>query len=327
VQKTRNMRSFSKRIPMAIPPIAAIVACLLAGCAHHSAKPAPLQRHEFTQVSMGVAVRLVVYAKDEPTARAACTAAYERVYELDNCMSDYLRDSELMKLCARAGQGPVPVSEDLYRVLDYAQKVSERTDGAFDVTIGPLVKLWRAARKSTTLPSETAIAEARAKVGWRKMSLAPSRKTVTLQVPGMQLDLGGIAKGYAGDQAIKVLRNHGITSALFEAGGDIVVSDPPPGAKGWRIELPSGHKETLSNQAISTSGDTAQYVVINGRRYSHVVDPKTGLGLSEHFIATVIAKEGITTDAISTAATLVGPERAEKLCKRFNAKCWVGKSP
>jgi thiamine biosynthesis lipoprotein len=321
------MQSFLKRSPIAIPLLAPIVATLLAGCAHHSAKPAPLQRHEFTQVSMGVAVRLVVYAKDEATARSACTAAYDRVHELDSCMSDYLRDSELMKLCAKAGQGPVQVSDDLFRVLNYAQRVSEQTDGAFDVTIGPLVQLWRTARKSRTLPSDAAIADARAKVGWRKMRLAPSRKTVELTVPGMKLDLGGIAKGYAGDEAITVLRDHGITSALFEAGGDIVVSDPPPGAKGWTIELARAQKQTLHNQAVSTSGDTAQYVEINGRRYSHVVDPHTGLGLSEHSIATVIADHGITTDALSTAATLIGPGRAEQLCKEFNAKCSVGKSP
>jgi thiamine biosynthesis lipoprotein len=320
------MQSFSTRTPTAIPPITLIVATLLAGCGHLAQRHQPLQRQEFEQVSMGVKVRLVVYADSEEHARTACKAAYDRVNELDEIMSDYSRVSELSRLCDQAGSGPVRVSDDLFRVLDYAQQVSRETDGAFDVTIGPLVKLWRQARKTAVLPSQAAIDEAKSRVGWQRMKLDRAAQTVELEKPGMKLDLGGIAKGYAGDEAIRVLREQGVPTALFEAGGDIVVSDPPPSAKGWHIELPTGRTIDLANAAVSTSGDTAQYVDINGRRYSHVVDPHTGLGLSEHFIATVTAKHGITTDALSTAATIIGPARAEALCRHFKAKCWIGKS-
>jgi thiamine biosynthesis lipoprotein len=326
MMKTRAMQSFSTRNPLTIPAIAVIVAWLLAGCTHHRPSPPPLQRHEFSQVSMGVQVRLVVYAKDESSARSACKAAYDRVNALDAIMSDYQRDSELMRLCAGAGKGPVKVGDDLLRVLDYAQEVSRRSDGAFDVTVGPLVALWRQARKTRVLPSLEQLAEVKSRVGWRLMKLNRARQTVELLKPGMKLDLGGIAKGYAGDEAIRVLHEQGIEIALFEAGGDIVVSGAPPSTRGWNIELPTGRKITLANQAVSTSGDTAQYVEINGRRYSHVVDPQTGLGLSEHFIATVIARRGMTTDAVSTAATILGPERGERLCKSFKASGWLGKS-
>src|SRR4029079_13176638 len=125
------------------------------------------------------------------------------------------------------------------------------------------------------LPAGSALADARSKVGWRLMRLNARDRTVELIVPGMQLDLGGIAKGYAGDEAIRVLREHGVKSALFEAGGDIVVSDPAPGKRGWEIELPDGHKKRLANAAISTSGDTVHFLEVNGVRYSHVIDPRT----------------------------------------------------
>jgi thiamine biosynthesis lipoprotein len=229
-----------------------------------------------------------------------------------------------MQLCAHAGQGPQPVSEDLLRVLDYAQRVSKASDGAFDVTVGPLVELWRRARTTGFLPTYAEIEAAKPRVGWTLVKIDRKAKTVELLEPGMKLDLGGIGKGYAGDEAIKLLRERGIKSAMYEAGGDIVVSDRPPGAWGWKIEIPSGKKVTLSNEAISTSGDTVQYVEIGGRRYSHVVDPKTGLGLSEHAMATVIAPRGITADALSTTATIVGPKRGKKICRQFGAsRCWI----
>jgi FAD:protein FMN transferase len=280
---------------------------------------------------MGVEVRLVLYTPSESQAFDAAKAAFDRVAKLEDIMSDYQRDSELMRLCARAGEGPVKVSDDLLRVLGYATRVSEASDGAFDVTIGPLVHLWRTARKTKSLPTKEQIPEAKAKVGYRLMKIDEQARTVELMKPGMRLDLGGIGKGYAGDEVMRALREHGVRSALFEAGGDIVVSDAPPGASGWKIELPRVKgfpaSVTLSNGAISTSGDTVQYVEIEGVRYSHVVDPQTGLGLSEHFIATIIARRGITTDALSTTATIVGLKRSQKLCRQFGAKrFWIGRS-
>jgi thiamine biosynthesis lipoprotein len=285
----------------------------LGGCAHAP----PLERHQYVQLLMGVQVRLVTHATDEPTAKAAAKAAFERVAELEDIMSDYRPDSELMRLCARAGQGPVPVSQELFEVLAYAQKVSQASDGAFDVTVGPYVNLWRTARKTQALPAGSALADAGLHVGWRKMKLDPRNQTVELTIPGMKLDLGAIAKGYAGDEAIRVLKANGIRSALFEAGGDIVVSNPPPHSRGWIIETSDRQKHTLANSAISTSGDTEQFVDIAGVRYSHVVDPRTGIGLTKHFMATVIAPRGITTDSLSTAATVLGPGRGDALIRSF----------
>src|SRR5688572_10277743 len=245
------------------------VLLLATGCAGSErtprAKEPALHRYQYAQLHMGVQVRLVVYAPDKESAERACEAAYARVAQLEDVFSDYRPTSELMRLCDKAGGAPVLVSDELIFVLQRAQDVSRRSDGAFDVTVGPYVGLWREGRKTGKLPSHEALAAAREKGGWRFVRIHPDAKTVRLAVPGMRLDLGGIAKGYAGDEAIRVLRDHGIASSLFEAGGDIVVSDAPPGERGWKIELPEntpkdGRTLTLANAGVSTSGDTEQFV-------------------------------------------------------------------
>lgn len=288
---------------------------------HASAKP--LSRIEYIQYHMGVDVRIVVYAPDRATAERACAAAFERFAELDTTMSDYRSDSELMRLCAKAGGPAVPISADLFKVLARSQEVARRSDGAFDITCGPLVALWRKARKSRTLPDPIEIERARALVGWQKLQLDPVKRTARLSAPGMKLDLGGIGKGYADDCAQQVLRAHGITRALVEAGGDIVVSSPPPGQKGWRIRVANagdGRSEPLllfANRAISTSGDTEQFVEIDGKRYSHILDPRTGQALTDRIQVTITARDGLTSDSLSTAASVLGPEKARALTDSY----------
>lgn len=272
---------------------------------------------------MGVQVRIVVYAPDESTAVRACEAAFRRFAELEEVLSDYRSTSELMRLCARAGGPPVPVSAELYFVLERALEMSRRSEGAFDVTVGPCVALWRKARRTGQFPAAEELKQARALVGWEKVRLDPSRRAVQLLVPGMRLDMGGIAKGYAGDCAQEALRQHGITRALVEAGGDIVVSGPPPGQKGWRIEIANAGSGstprtiTLANAAISSSGDTEQFVEFHGRRYSHIVDPRTGLGLTDRIAVTVLAPDGITADSLSTAVSVLGAAKGRALVKAF----------
>jgi thiamine biosynthesis lipoprotein len=316
------------RVCVVVIIVVAMIPCV-SGCTPRSKEPRAnpaLGRYEYVQGLMGVQVRLVMYTTDTESAKTAAKAAFARVAELEGVMSDYQRDSELMRVCDRAGSGPVAVSRELFEVLDYAQQVSEASDGAFDVTVGPLVQLWRKSRKTGALPDPVALANARAVVGYQLIKLDRKNQTVELTKPLMRLDLGGIGKGYAGDEAIRVLKDHGAQSALFEAGGDIVVSAAPPDEPdGWKIETQEGKKLSLANSAISTSGYTEQFVEIDGVPYSHVVDPHTGVGLTNQFAATIIARRGITTDALSTAATVLGPQRSEPLLKRFDARGWVRK--
>jgi thiamine biosynthesis lipoprotein len=287
-----------------------------------------LQRYEYTQLRMGVGMRIVVYAPGEEPAVRACQETFKRAADLEQIMSDYRPDSELMHLCQRAVRKSVRVSKELFYILQRAQKLASQTSGAFDVTVGPLVQLWRRARQSKQLPSERERMEAMAKVGWHKLELNVCTRTARLEAEGMRLDLGGIAKGYACDEALRVLRRHRLNRALVEMGGDMVMGDAPPGQDGWKIDLPDfGMRNSefrngstlkfLKKVAVSTSGDTEQFVEIDGVRYAHIVDPRTGLGLTTRAMATVIAPNGITSDSLATAACVLGESRAYELRRYY----------
>ena len=271
---------------------------------------------------MGVATRLVLYARDDATARAAARAAFARIAALEDKMSDWRPESESRRLERRAGAW-VPVSRELFAVLARAVEVARASDGAFDPTVGPLVAVWREARRTRRLPAPATLDSARARVGWRKLALDPARRRVRLDAPGMRLDLGGVAKGWILDDALGVLRARGVTRALLEAGGDIVVGDAPPGRAGWEIDTPGASAEVarragaLVRGAVATSGPAAQLVEIDGVRYSHVVDPRTGVPLTSARQATVVARAGATADALATALTVLDPRAGEALLARF----------
>ncbi len=290
-----------------------------------------LTRFEYAQIHMGMRTRLVVYATDENAAVNACRAAFARIADVDRAASDYLIDSELNRVVRTAATQPIKVSDDLWTLFNEALKLSELTDGGFDITVGPLVQLWRKARKDHVLPKKEDIETARTFVGWRKITLDPANHSVRLAQSGMKLDMGGIAKGYAGDRAIETLRAHGINSALCEAGGDIVVGDAPPGKDGWVVGiedhgLAAPESVAIHNCAISTSGDTEQFVEIAGLRYSHVVDPHTGIGMTTRAMGTVTGPKGLWTDGLSKAVYLVPEDKMDDLLKHYpGTKGWVRK--
>jgi len=303
---------------------AAICLLLMSGCS--SREPAPPQRYEFQRPQMGLPFRLVLYAGDGQSATNAAEAVWTRIADLNARLSDYEEESELSRLSRSSGSGrTIPLSDDLYRVLARGEEISRATEGAFDVTVGPLVQLWRRARRQRELPPPERLASARESVGWQKISLDHRRKTARLQAPDMRLDLGGIAKGYALDEAAAVLRELGFSRFLVSGGGDIYVGEPPPGESGWRIELapldvadaPATRFVRLRNAALTTSGDVFQHVEIGGVRYSHIVDPRTGIGLTDHSLVTVIARDAMTADALSTALSVAGSRRGMPLMKPF----------
>src|SRR5579859_1124860 len=195
---------------------------------------------EAVEPHMGTLFRIKLYAADERQAKAAFRAAFDRARDLDAILSDYKPDSELNRI----SQTPERVSDDLFRVLAASQKLAEETGGAFDLTLGPVIRLWREARKNNRLPDAEALREAGARCGYRKLHLDAANRTAALEQPGMQLDVGGIAKGYAADEALAVLKRLGIRSALVAASGDLAFSDPPPGQRGWRIGVGS-HEQVL----------------------------------------------------------------------------------
>ncbi len=288
----------------------------LAGC--RTPQGTALQRFEFEQAQMGVPFRIVFYAGSQAIAETAARAAFRRVAELNQIYSDYEDDSELTKLSRTSGSGQsVKVSDELWRLLNVAQDMNRRSDGAFDITVGPLVQVWRRARRQRELPAPEVITEARSRVGWEKVVLDPGAQTARLLVPDMRLDLGSIAKGRALDEALVTLRSHGVTRALVTGSGDMAIGDAPPDRAGWRIELapldapgaPPVRFLSLHNCGFATSGDLFQHVELGGKRYSHIVDPHTGLGMTDHSLVVVVAPDCLTANSLSTTTCVVGPQR------------------
>lgn len=273
------------------------------------------ERFEFTQVHMGVATRLVVVADSREKAEHAACAAFARIEFLEELFSDYRPTSEISRLSASAGGDFMPIHQETALLLQKAERVREQSLGLFDVTAGPLVALWRRSRDSGVLPTFEEVSAARAQVDGRLVQLRTNggEYEARLVKPGMRIDFGGIAKGYACDEAMRLLIANGVTSGLIEMGGDIAVRGAPPGATGWNIYVPSLRKElVLSDCAISTSGDTEQFVEIGGRRYGHIVDLRTGLGTVQLVQATVITPLGLDSDPWATALCAGGPTLAAR---------------
>lgn len=296
------------------------IACVTLVPAHAAAAP---PRHEYSEPHMGTSARLVLYAADQAQAERAARAAFARIAALDQALSDYRPDSELMRLCARAGQGAVAIGADLFRVLDAAQALSERSHGAFDATSGSLTRLWRGARRLSELPAPARIADARARSGYRRLQLDATRRTATLEA-GTCLDLGGIAKGDAADQALAAMAAQGVKQALVAIGGDVAVAAPPPGEDGWTVQVaaltvpgaPRSGALRLRDAAVSTSGDAEQWMRVDGRRYSHILDPRSGWPMTVRSSTTVVARRGIDADGLATAAAVLGPGEGLRLVER-----------
>lgn len=279
-----------------------------------------LMRHEYSQVIMGMEFKLLFYAADESTAKRAAERAFGRVAELNSVLSDYDPQSELSQLSLSSSDGGwVPLSLDLWTVLDAAQQLARRTEGAFDVTAGPLIDLWRRARRQRELPIAERIEAARVRSGYRWLELDPVLRRARLRTRGMRLDLGGIGAGYAADEALRVLAESGIHIAMVDASGDVATRGAPAGQMGWRVGIAPvapGDELTmleLAGKSAASSGDTEQYVEINGRRYSHIVDPHTGFGLTNRIAVTVIAPTCMHADCLSTAVSVLGPRMGLEL--------------
>jgi FAD:protein FMN transferase len=289
-----------------------------------------LERYDFSQPAMGTVFRLSFYAADSGTAQRAQLAALTRVKEIEQCASDYAPESELTLLCRNSGAQEV--SADMQQLLSKSLILAQQTGGAFDVTSGHLSQLWRRSKRRFALPDAEHLQRALSLTSWERITL--NQDGVRLE-PGTQLDLGGIAKGYAADAAMRVLKEHGISSAVVAASGDLAIGAAPPDSKGWPVSLRAFAAEEsedstlrllLHDCGVSTSGDVHQYVEIAGKRYSHIIDPKVGLGLTRRVACSVIAKDATTSDALATAMCVLGYEAGKAVLKAHYANSqarWV----
>ncbi|MEJ7766534.1 MAG: FAD:protein FMN transferase, partial [Chitinophagaceae bacterium] len=268
---------------------------------------------------------IIVYSTDSLSAGEAAAHCYRMIDTLNEIYSDYLPASELNRLCARSGSKDwVNVSAPLFDILQVAYHASEISGGRFDVTIGPLVRLWRRARKDRILPNKDSLRAAKRLVGYRKIQFDTIRRTIRLTKTGMQLDLGGIAQGETAQRVYERLQAMGFPFSLVDAAGDIVAGGTPAGIDGWHVGVNMPQSESLmnrqlclSNKAVTTSGDMYQYVELAGKRYSHIINPRTGYALTQSRNVTVIAGKGVDADWLTKACSMLPVSSALRLIKKF----------
>jgi len=298
-----------------------MLAVLLCGAASVVSCAPAEHRQRFTGTAMGVVVEITVDEADADRARAAARAAQEELDRLDAALSDWKASSELSAF-NRSGEPRAPASADMRAVLARGLDVARASDGRFDPTVGPLVALWRTIRRAGGLPPGDALEAERARVGWRLVRI--DGDSIVRERTDVALDFGGIGKGYGAVRALEVLRAHGCPRALVAVAGDIAAGDPPRGARGWTVQIQGegAADETIlvANQAVGTSGGSAQWVEIDGVRYAHIVDPRTGLGATDLAQVTVVGPLDCAVDALGTALALCeSDDEVRAILARFPA--------
>ena len=300
-----------KRARWLLPALIVVGAC-------NAAAPA-LYRYYLSAMLGPVAVEVQMITTTDARARRAVQAGSAEVSKIHNLLSRYLEASEVSRINRESGR-ETHASAQTVEVVRRAIEIARLTDGAFDITVGPLVALWRDAIRSGELPDPEELERARGLVGYQQITVGDN--SVTLEKPGMSIDLGGIAKGYAVDRVVRALRDTGIEDALVDAGGDGYAMGLNAQAEPWRIGLehprqegraPLGIVLRLSDRAYATSGDYRQYTEIDGERYSHIIDPRTGRPAREAASATVVAPDCMTADALATALLVMPPEAGVEL--------------
>ncbi len=287
-------------------------------------QPDQLARFTFESEHMGTTFRIVAYGADRDAVSVASEAAFAKVAYLDSLFSDYRADSEIARLSSAAAGVWEPVAPDTRSILERAREWSSRTDGAFDVTVGPVSRLWRWSARRGALPQPERLARAQSSVGWRGLDVAGDENSVRFLRSDMALDLGGIAKGYAADVALGVMDEYGFGVAFVDAGGDIAAGHAPPGQAGWKIAMPNGEAAVLAEAAIATSGDAERHLDIAGVRYSHIVDPASGLGVVDAPTVTVIARDATTADALASSLSVMTPDKGRALMRDLeDVWAWV----
>lgn len=285
------------------------------------------RHYSFEEPCMGTLFRIDLYAASEEVASKASSRAFDVAHALNARFTDYDPRSELMELC-RSGSNtpgtPLPLSPELWEALKLGAEIERLSEGAFDPAVGHLTKIWRRSVRKGRLPQEGVLAEALARTGMRHIELAESQPEAIFLRSDVLLDLGGLGKGIAADAMLDVLSLEGVESVVVLAGGDVRAGAPPPGEDGWAVTIrPYGsssgqgiRKLRIHHCGVSTSGSVHQSVEIDGRHYSHIVDPKTGIGIAPGIAATVVAPNTALSDALATAMCVVGSKRGLVLAEK-----------
>lgn len=309
-----------KRLLLRWVGVLLLVTVMISGC--FSNLLFPPKPYKETQFLMDTVIDITAYG---PGAEDAVKASFAEFQRLHNLTNHFDVNSQVSKINQMAGKGPVVVDSDLVYIVDHSRELSNKFEGAFDITIGPLVELWGIGRKGEYVPSQAEIDKARSLVNYRMIEMDHIAHTIYLPKEGMLLDLGGIAKGYAADKAIEVLKAKGITSALVNAGGDVRVIGKKPDGKPWRIGIQDPRQSDGISAKLSltewdtmeTSGDYQRFIMKDGIRYSHILDPRTGWQPGEIASVTTVNNSSTDGDILGTAIFILGSEKGLKLLEQF----------
>ena len=266
---------------------------------------------------MGTILEFRLYCNDKEVCDKAILEAYSEVKRLDDIFSNYKNNSVLSRVNSFAGDGRISVPPEFIELTSRAIFFSGLTDGAFDITVGKAIEIWSVGEQKNLMPNRDEIQKAQDCIGFGKIKLYPMEKQIELESPCLSLDFGGIGKGYALDRAVRILRSYGIKRGIVNFGGNIYAMQPPPGEDGWDVGIrhPRDEDEVLTllkveDVAVSTSGDYERYFEVNGRRFSHIIDPRDGLPAESVPSVTVIAKDATDADALSTAFSVMKRDKA-----------------
>jgi thiamine biosynthesis lipoprotein len=292
-----------------------------------AAEPA-LQKIEDSRMAMGCLYSITAYGPDLTALTRSVNEAFDEIDRIDRMMSHYKQESPLSRLNREAGEQAVKTDPELFDFITECLRYSRESDGAFDITVGPLMKAWGFFRGEGRLPSDAELNRVKEKIGYRHVSLDRNNQTIRFAREGMELDLGGIAKGYAVDRAIAVLKKNGIERALVNSCGSTIYGlGAPPGQWGWRLQLqdPTNSRKsagsvTIRNQALSVSGSYEKFFEAGGRRYSHIMDPRTGRPVEGVLSVAVITPDGTSGDALDNVFYVLGVETSRRRKKEFAAE-------
>jgi FAD:protein FMN transferase len=282
-------------------------------------------KYTYSRPKMGSPFNITVYALDTVGLQNVIEKAYQKVDILNQIFSDYSPNSEISILTKNARKNqPIKVSNELMMILKKADTAFHISNGAYDITVGHIVQLWRKARKNKTFPNITALKSALSKTGFSHIHIL-SDSTIAFDTEGVLLDFGGIIKGYAAQEVVNILKKYNFPHCIADAGGDLAMGEKPMDTQGWIIGINAPQSEMeltqkrllLNNKAVATSGDMYNFVEIDGKRYSHIVNPKTGIGLTHQRNVTVIANDGATADWLATACSVLPIKKAMRIIKKI----------
>ncbi len=315
MEKTRAFRPFFAAIS------AALVLPLWLSSARPAAQPKELLRLEEHLDAMGTTYTVALYGYDSERMEAAVDAAFSEVKRLDGMLSNYRPTSELSQVNRFAAERPVRVTPEMFDLLSACLGYSRASEGAFDITVGPLMKVWGFYRGTGRMPERPAVAGALEEIGYQKVVLDPEERTVRFTRAGVELDPGGIGKGYAVDRMVSVLKDNGVESAMVSAGGSSIygLGSPGTGGSGWEVDIrdpkiatKAAAKVTLKNESMSTSGSYEKFFRVNGKVYSHIMDPRTGYPAMGMLSVSVIAPRTLDSEAWTKPYFILGREWAAR---------------